>query len=99
MILSIHLLPEAEQDLLEAANWYEEQQKGLGHQFLDAILVLFSVITETPQAYPYVYRNTQRALMHRFPFGIYYRIEKSKINVVAIMHGNRNPHRWKKRSL
>jgi hypothetical protein len=40
MTQPVRVRPEAEQDLLEAAFWYEEQRPGLGHQFLDEALAL-----------------------------------------------------------
>jgi plasmid stabilization system protein ParE len=97
MTLEVRLRPEAELDLAEAAFWYEGQQKGLGRQFLSEALALFSAIAETPQLHPAVHRNTRRALLRRFPFGVYYRAETAAIVVVAVMHGSRNPNRWKAR--
>ena len=94
MIREIRLRPEAEQDMTEAAVWYETQKQGLGHEFLDEILAMLSTITETPLIYPNVHRNTRRAVIHRFPFGVYYRVEEATIVVVAVMHGSRNPRRW-----
>ena len=35
MTLEVRLRPEAEQDLSDAAAWYEEQRVGLGQEFLD----------------------------------------------------------------
>jgi len=35
MTFALHLRQEAEFDLEDAAFWYEEQNTGLGHQFLD----------------------------------------------------------------
>ena len=98
MTLELRLRPEAELELADAALWYEEQGLGLGHQFLDEALAAFSTITETPLMYPVVHRNTRRALIHRFPFGVYYRVEANTIVVVAVMHGSRNPRRWKTRT-
>jgi len=92
------LRPEAEQDLSDAAAWYEEQQHGLGHEFLDEILAMLLTIAESPSLYPNVHRNTRRAIIHRFPFGVYYRVEGSTIVIVAVMHGSRNPSRWKSRT-
>jgi plasmid stabilization system protein ParE len=83
--------------MADAAIWYEEQSAGLGHQFLDEAMACLSVIAETPLVYPIVHRNTRRALIRRFPFGIYYRTNASAVMVVAIMHGSRNPQRWKSR--
>ena len=97
MTLELRLRAEAELDLADAARWYEEQKSGLGHQFLDEILATLSIISETPLTYQVVHRNTRRALVHRFPFGIYYRVETNVIAVVAVMHGSRNPRHWKSR--
>ena len=41
MTLEIHLRQEAELDLEDAAPWYEEQNTGLGHQFLDKAQSIF----------------------------------------------------------
>ena len=98
MTLELRLRAEAELDLADAALWYEEQRSGLGHQFLDEVLATFTIIAKTPLSYQLVHRNTRRALVHRFPFGIYYRIETSMIVVVAVMHGSRNPRHWKSRA-
>lgn len=75
MTLEVRLRAEAEQDLADAATWYETQVSGLGHQFLDEMLTTFSSVSESPLIYPIVLRNTRRALTHRFPFGVYYRVE------------------------
>lgn len=72
MTLEVRLRPEAEQDLADAAAWYEEQRKGLGHEFLNEVLTMLSSIAETPVMYPNVYRSTRRAVIHRFPFGVYF---------------------------
>ena len=98
MIFEVRLRPEAEQDLSDAAFWYEGQRPGLGKQFLDEVLAIFSTIAETPFMYPTVHRNTRRAVVHRFPFGVYYRVEDAEVVVVAVMHGSRNPRRWKSRT-
>ena len=98
MTLEVRLRPEAELDLADAALWYEEQRPGLGHQFLDEALSVLSTISESPLMYPMVHRNTRRALARRFPFGVYFRVEATTVVVVAIMHGSRNPHRWKSRA-
>ena len=52
MSLTVHLRPEAEADLEEAATWYERQRKGLGQDFLDEALSTFEAISENPNIYP-----------------------------------------------
>lgn len=98
MSLRLHVRPESEQDLEDAAAWHEEQRRGLGQEFLDEVLRSFRQVTEQPRLYPTVHRDTRRALTHRFPFGVFYRVEGDFIVVVAVMHGSRDPQRWKQRT-
>ena len=70
MRLPVRLRQEADEDLAIAASWYEQQREGLGHEFLDQAVMTFDAIAAQPLLYPLVHRNTRRALMARFPFGI-----------------------------
>lgn len=97
MIVEVRLRPEAEADVADAALWYEARQPGLGHRFLDEIEGALSAVSETPEMFPVVHRNTRRAWMRRFPFGLYYRIEEAKVVVLAVMHARRSPRRWQRR--
>ncbi|MGH8475009.1 MAG: type II toxin-antitoxin system RelE/ParE family toxin [Methylococcales bacterium] len=78
MIQEVRLRPEAERDLTDAAAWYEEQRQGLGHEFLDEVMTMLSSVAETPLLYAVVDRATRRAVINRFPFGIYYRVENPR---------------------
>jgi hypothetical protein len=40
----VRLRNEADRDLTDAASWYEQQRKGLGHEFLDDALSVFDRI-------------------------------------------------------
>jgi plasmid stabilization system protein ParE len=95
---TVRLREEADWDLTAAASWYEQQRKGLGHEFLDEALSAFQLVAKQPLSYPVVHRDTRRALMTRFPFGIYFRVEQSQIIVVAVLHGSRHPRRWQSRT-
>jgi len=94
----VHFRPDAETDVADAAAWYETQKVGLGAEFLDEILNVCSGITENPQLFPLVHRKTRRALIHKFPFVIYYRVENGLISIIAVMHGSRDPNKWKSRT-
>ena len=97
MNVSVRLRREAEEDLAVATSWYEQQREGLGQEFLDQAVAIFNAIAERPLLYPVVHRSTRRALMARFPFGIYFRVEADDVVIVAVMHGSRHPHRWQVR--
>ena len=98
MNYTVHIRHDAELDLEETAFWYEKQRDGLGDEFLDEIQVTLRLMAENPSMYSVVHRHTRRALIKRFPFGIYFRIEQNSIVVVAVMHGSRHPKRWQKRT-
>jgi plasmid stabilization system protein ParE len=95
--LTVRLRRPAEEDLAVASSWYEQQRKGLGQEFLDQAMLVLDAIAERPLLYPEVHRNARRALMARFPFAIYFRVEAEEIVVVAVMHGSRHPLRWQSR--
>lgn len=97
MKYKIILRPEAENDLKEAFQWYEEQKPGLGLDFLLCIDASFDIIMGNPELYQKVYKNIRRALPRRFPYGIFYIIEKNKVIVLAVLHVKRDPALLKKR--
>lgn len=98
MSRDIRLRVEAENDIYEAASWYESQRLRLGHEFLDAIEASFTRISENPLQFSILYRSTRRSLLSRFPFGVFFRINGPTIVVVAVMHASRNPGRWRERT-
>ncbi|MCP5245540.1 MAG: type II toxin-antitoxin system RelE/ParE family toxin [Burkholderiales bacterium] len=96
MKLKIYFCTEAEKDIKSTATWYEKQNSGLGGQFLDEILAMCTRISTSPCMFPIVHRKTHHAIIRRFPFGIFYRIEKISI-IVAVMHASRHPENWQTR--
>jgi plasmid stabilization system protein ParE len=90
------LRQEAERDLVEAYKWYEEKVPGLGADFLAVIERALESIQENPARFPVIYRNVHRALMRRFPYGIFYFLEGESIIVLGVMHTARNPEKWRK---
>ncbi|MFW5760106.1 MAG: type II toxin-antitoxin system RelE/ParE family toxin [Cyclobacteriaceae bacterium] len=96
----MHLLiikPLAELDATEAANWYNEKREGLGNEFLLALDAKLNAIRRNPNHFQGIYKNIQRALTERFPYGIFYVVEDETIYVLAIQHTSRNPNIWMKR--
>lgn len=90
--------PAAAADIDDAFLWYEQQRPGLGADFLRTVDNALAAIQRSPQLHAVIHRNTQRALLRRFPYGIYYRIYPDSIVVVACMHGRRDPKRWQSRA-
>jgi len=87
----------ADKDISDAVFWYEKQLKELGARFLLCVDAAIQSIQRNPKAYPEVYKEFRRALIQRFPYGIYYFIENESIIVIAVYHEKRDPRDWKKR--
>jgi len=96
--MQIVIRPAAAADIEDAFVWYEQQRSGLGAGFLKILGDALIAIQRAPQLHPVIHRDTRRALIRRFPYGIYYRIYPDLIVVVACMHGRRDPRRWQARS-
>ena len=89
--------PEAEADLTDAFDWYEERVQGLGSEFLLCVDAVFSAIARNPQQYPRVHRAVRRALTRRFPYEVLFVEDKARVVVLAVFHAKRNPERWRER--
>ena len=85
------LRPEAERDIGEAAEWYDRQRAGLSLQFRTALDRIFSSIEEGPLLYAPVYRDLRRALVRRFPYGVFYVSRPEGVFIVAVLHTARDP--------
>lgn len=88
----------ASREAAEAASWYEGESPALGRAFLELIDTVLNQVAENPQRFPVVHRDIRRALLKRFPYGVFFRIKPDTIKVVAILHLARHPSRWKRRS-
>jgi toxin ParE1/3/4 len=89
--------PEAAAEVHEAFRWYETQRRGLGLEFLDRLEETLNRVRENPDQYPVVHRHVRRALVRRFPFGVFYIIEDQQIVVLSVFHGSRDPTQWRSR--
>lgn len=83
----------AKDDLEIAFTWYEGQRRGLGFEFLDCVEAAIETIQQMPNLYAKQYDLFRRVLVRRFPFSIFYTIEKKEIVVHAIFDNRQNPAR------
>jgi plasmid stabilization system protein ParE len=97
-VKAVRLTPEAELDLAEAHAWYSAQRRTLGREFLRAVDHCIAAIRRHPEAYQLVDRRMRRALLHRFPYGVFFEVLAEEIIVYAVFHGARDPRAWKRRT-
>ena len=98
MSLPIILRPEAQDDVLETRDWYDAQQPGFGDVFNDALKEFVERIRATPETYAPALKNVRRGKLRRFPYVVYYRILDDRIEVIAVLHGRRDPRVWQSRA-
>lgn len=95
MNFSFH--PEAEAELNESIEYYEEIEPGLGYDFAVEVYSTIQRSAEFPKAWAVLDGEIRRSLVRRFPYGVLYTEEQTGIYVVAVMNLHRSPSFWKHR--
>ncbi len=90
--------PEAAAEVEEAFLWYESQSLGLGTEFLRSLEACLAHIQRFPLAASEVHHSMRRAILHRFPYGVFYLSSEGKLTVYAVFHFSRDPVHLAKRS-
>jgi len=85
----------AKADVRSAARRYELQRPGLGREFVAEVDAALNRVAANPFQYQVLHRATRRAIVHRFPYGAFYRVEAETIIVFCIIHLHQDPAAWK----
>jgi len=97
MSLPVILSPDASRDFDAAAGWYEEEA-GQGTRFIEHLQAAFDRIGRSPEMYATVFRDLRRVRVRRYPYQVYYRVFSDRVEVLAIVHANRDPSVWRSRA-
>lgn len=99
MSYGIKIIPDAQTDVRETIDWYNEQKDGLGRRFLQSLAATVRILSENPKIFQVKYKNTRQAPVRGFPFLVHYLFEekKQRIVILAVLHSSRDPQVWKKR--
>ncbi len=95
--MTVEFLEEAEQELAEAALWYEAKELGLGSRLRDEVAHIVSRIAEDPILWREREGGYRRVNCPVFPYFVAYIIRGQKVIVAAVGHGHRKPDYWKAR--
>ena len=95
--MNVRFNPEAVSELNAAVDYYEENEAGLGIEFVMEIQKGIEMILKYPDSWQQISFSSRRYLVKRFPFGIIYLCYDGTLYIVAIMNLNREPNYWKKR--
>ncbi|MGH9967609.1 MAG: type II toxin-antitoxin system RelE/ParE family toxin [Pyrinomonadaceae bacterium] len=89
--MRIEILDRAIEDLINGFQFYEAQQGGLGSYFLLNLLADIESLLLYRGIHEKVYRDYYRLLSRRFPFAVFYTVQKSGVLVHAVLDCRRDP--------
>jgi plasmid stabilization system protein ParE len=81
----------------DAAAWYKSQQPGLSEEFKIEVREILEQVLNAPERFRLASPSTHKAILRRFPYSVYYSIERDAINVISVFHGARNPAALRRR--
>jgi len=81
-------------DLAAGFAYYEGKTEGLGGKFLAAVDSAFDAIERYPEMFARVHGEVRRAILSRFPYAVFYRVEPKRVVVLAVLHTTRDPRLW-----
>lgn len=94
---NVIIQPEAEADLDEAYQYFEQQKSGLGFQLLEDLTEVLGLLENNPLLFQSVYGEKRRAVIRRFGYNVIYKVEDAEVYVLAIIRGSRDPEKWQGR--
>ena len=80
----------------QVQDWYETQSRGLGEEFITAMELQLKRLEQAPLFYAEAIPGVRRALLPRFPYGLFYAVRGDLVHVLAVLHQARSPRQWPK---
>ena len=96
-MIPYRFLSPAEEEMTDAALYFDEACDGLGSDFLDDVQRAIDSIRDYPQVGEAIDSSIRRTLLHRFPFSLIYALRGNGIVIVAVAHHGRAPGYWRSR--
>ena len=95
MRLEFH--PEAELELIEAAEYYELQVPGLGERFEAEVRRATDLLLDHPEVGTSADPVLRKLVLNRFPFALYYSVSSDVLRIEVVAHQSRRPGYWRSR--
>jgi toxin ParE1/3/4 len=93
---ALRILPEALEELSQAAEWYNARRDGLGRELLAVIDAALQKIFLSPESWPrwQPSRLEHKYVVQRFPYVVFFRFDPDAVTIVAVAHAKRHPGYW-----
>ena len=97
MSLPVILRHEAEVDIQGARDELEAVRVGLGNQVLARVREVLARIEKMPELHGKVWEDLRAARLKQFRYIVYFIVLEDRIEVLAVLHGARDPPAWQSR--
>lgn len=89
--------PQALDELIEAAQFYESRCDGLGARFIESIEKGAEFIQGNPLLSSADELGRRKYIAKKFPYLLIYKVKEDCIFILAVAHGKRKPGYWESR--
>ena len=98
MSLPVILRPEAESDIQDACDQLVGVRVGLGKQFLARVREVLTRVEKMPELHGVVQEDVRAARLKQFRYIVYFIVLEDRIELLAVLHGARDPLAWQSRA-
>jgi len=98
-VITIEFLPEAREEFLAAALFYDINSPKLGQELAAEVERILAMVVEHSEIGLTTAHNCRRVIVRRFPFSVFYQVRGNVIYVIALAHQHRNPNYWRARAI
>ena len=88
----------ADADVKRAKARYIAEDRRLGARFAEELARTVDRIGALPDQFPAVGGNVRRALLHQFPYAVYFVRREVVAIIIAVLHQRQRPGGWKPRA-
>jgi plasmid stabilization system protein ParE len=101
--VNLWILAEAEAEIENARQYFNDQSPGLGGRFLDELSQQLDAIIARPLSFPRLEtlpkdQPYRRALLTTFRYAVVFEVIGEEVVIVAVPHASREPNYWLGRS-
>jgi plasmid stabilization system protein ParE len=95
--MNLEFHPEAELELIEAADFYEQEVPGLGERFESEAHRATDLLLAHPDIGTPVDSTLRTFVLNRFPYTLYYSVTTDVLRIEVVAHQSRRPGYWRSR--
>jgi len=101
MMFAVEYNPEFFNDIVQAVDWYNERQIGLGERFFNKVKKQTAKLSTSALLFAVKYDDIRCMHIEKFPYLVHYRVntQTSTVKVEGLFHTSRDPKIWYERTM